>query len=451
MKIFNTKYKPTIVQLLVFLFVFQAIFIFLRSLLIGSASSTNLFELLISVIPDVLIILLFIKSLFQVYKNGIEKGTMDYFVLLFFVSNIIYGILIANNLLHSIYAIRLSYLPILMYFAIRFYDSSLSLSDYTSFLDSTTKWYFAFAIVSLFVYLFLPDLDVDSIKFVGGHVNYYVIRRMSGIFFSPVLWGTVMAAGSIYGYIKLNSDYSIKNLIVFCTFWSCLILSVSRGAIIPFYLGIFIVCMVYKKYLVFIKTIVITTVIFGIYCIFVPDATSIVGFISKSSVQTMKDSKVENAKAAAIQNEDTTEANQTISTRAKYWTISIEDFKNRPMGYGLGKAGHIGNRFYNSPKFKNEASIYSTDGWYLKLANETGIWGLLSYLLIFIAHSYFFFKKSELLKNEIILFSFVIFIMVAIQNFMSNVLDFYSFSCLYWLTIALVYNIEKKLRNEFSN
>jgi hypothetical protein len=38
--------------------------------------------------------------------------------------------------------------------------------------------------------------------------------------------------------------------------------------------------------------------------------------------------------------------------------------------------------------------------------------------------------------------------MIAIQNIMSNVLDFYSFACFYWLVVALVYNLKQNIENE---
>ena len=67
-------------------------------------------------------------------------------------------------------------------------------------------------------------------------------------------------------------------------------------------------------------------------------------------------------------------------SRVDLWLGAFNDFINNPMGYGLGKAGHVAVRFFG--KLSNEAATYSTDGWYLKLANETGIWGLFSYFTL---------------------------------------------------------------------
>lgn len=363
------------------------------------------------------------------------------------VSNVILGILLSQNIVYAIYAVRLSYLPFAAFFILRFNAHSLNLSAYQNFFKRLFNWYFAFAVISLLVYIFFPKIDVSLVKLVGGRVNFYVIRRMSGVFFSPVLWGTFMSTAAIYTFTKLNDKFNYRDLIIFCVFWFSMVLSVSRGAIVSFYIGALIICFITKKYLPFFKTLAACSLIYTVFSLINPLGLSLIGFVSSSSVHTLNDGGEENGKIELFE-ADSILVKDIKSTRIKYWALSYQDFKNKPMGYGLGKAGHIGNRFYNTPTLRKEAAIYSTDGWYLKIANETGIWGLLSYLAIFVIHLIFFIKNSQLLKHQLFLFSFVLFVMITIQNLMSNVLDFYSFSCFYWLTIALVYNIKYQINNE---
>ena len=115
------------------------------------------------------------------------------------------------------------------------------------------------------------------------------------------------------------------------------------------------------------------------------------------------------------------------------------------MGYGLGKAGHVARRFFKDDD--KTASVYSTDGWYLKMACETGGWGILSFTII--SFLYFFQSLKYLRKKRgtINLFFFLIFIFTSIQNLGSNVLDFYIFANLYWLIIGFSQNMINNLEN----
>ncbi len=447
MKIFQLNKIPQILKLLIFLFVFQALFIISRSALIGSNSSQNITEVLLSILPDLILVSIFIYAFLKSIK--IKLIYFDYLITILFASNILLGVVLAQDIIHSIYAIRLSYLPMLTYFIFRIASNSIKKQDYLFFFEALFNWFLIFAILSLVLYLFFPAVDIKLIGFVGGNVNYYVIRRMSGIFFSPVLWGTFMSASAIYTFIKLNNTFKYKDLIIFAIFWFSMILSVSRGAIVSYYIGAVIVCLYSRQYKPFLKSIAVSCIVFTVYTLFNPMALSLIGFVSHSSVAIINDSGDENTKIE-LYKADSALVKDIKSTRIKYWVLSYRDFIEKPSGYGLGKAGHIGNRFYNTADLREKAAIYSTDGWYLKIANETGIWGLFSYFSFFLIHFIFFLKHTNLLKNQLILFSFVIFLMISIQNIMSNVLDFYSFSCFYWLTIALVYNIHQSSEYEHS-
>ena len=125
--------------------------------------------------------------------------------------------------------------------------------------------------------------------------------------------------------------------------------------------------------------------------------------------------------------------------------MAFEDFTDKPMGHGLGKAGHVARRFFKEGD--KSASIHSTDGWYVKVACETGVWGFLSFAII--SFIYFIQSIKYLRKNKgsIYLFFFLIFIFVAIQNIGSNVLDFYIFANLYWMLLGFSQNIINNLEN----
>ena len=86
------------------------------------------------------------------------------------------------------------------------------------------------------------------------------------------------------------------------------------------------------------------------------------------------------------------------------------------------------------------AAPYSTDGWYLKLANETGLIGLSTYFLLIGIYFIFALKKLFKENKNISVLVFAVFIMVNIQNVVCNTLDFYPFIILYWLLIGISAN-----------
>jgi O-antigen ligase len=175
------------------------------------------------------------------------------------------------------------------------------------------------------------------------------------------------------------------------------------------------------------------------FSIYEPSAKNLVGFVSSSSIETMHRISSDEAKNV-IADEDTAQVTGIKNSRAKFWALSLRSFSKKPQGYGLGKAGHVANNNKKIFKDAKDASIYSTDGWYLKLINETGIWGGISYLILFIVIIVSSLKHFKEIKSVLSLYIFVIILIVAIQNIMSNVLDFYSFPIFYWMLIGYLQN-----------
>ena len=74
----------------------------------------------------------------------------------------------------------------------------------------------------------------------------------------------------------------------------------------------------------------------------------------------------------------------------------------------------------------------------MKLANETGVWGLFSYFFFTIFIFYNSIKYIRYYGVDFFTFLFVFFIVFNIQNLVSNVLDFYLFSYLFWFFIGMM-------------
>lgn len=408
-------------------FVFQSLFVSLRLLIIGSGASNNWFDFLISSLPEVFALFVFFIALL----NGRDQIDLKNFSLLdkiivgFIVSNILLGVILAGNLKLSMYAIRMSYFPMIFYFVARF-GKGFNKELVEKYIHKIIVWYVFVAGIGLFMYFFLPDfVRFMTLKTVAVEAEYY-IKRMGSLFWTPVVFASFVSVSVLYFYYKLLHKENIWHYLVFGLLWCCLFLSVSRGAFIATMIGCLVLSVIYKKYVVFLKSFAFLLLAVVILGIFEPKIYNVVLFIADST-------------------KDTVMVKSGLS-RVELWKAAYQDFLNKPMGYGLGKAGHVAARFYG--KFSHEAAVSSTDGWYLKIANETGVWGLLSYctlVIVFIAQSIRYLKKNF---NTFYTYFFIVFLMVGIQNIVSNVNDFYSFSCLYWLFIGISQNIYLSWRNE---
>ncbi len=423
MKTWKFKLKVNdklILNNIVAFFIFQSLFITFRILVIGSRDSSNAFEFFISSLPDLFALYIFALVLLNgegkiSYKNF---SLLDKIIFGFIFSNIILGTFLAGNIMLSLYAIRMSYFPMIFYFIARFGIKADS-DQFEIVTKKIVNWYIIIGIIGLILYFFMPEvMEYMTLKSGAIVLSGYIIR-IGSVFWSPVVFASFMSVCAIYFYYKILQKDNIWYYLLFSLFWCCLFLSVTRGAIITFFIGWVVLTIMYGKYRAFLKSTGFIAIVMIILWFVDPSVYKVSAFIAESSVETMMLTKG--------------------YSRVDLWIASFEDFIEKPMGYGLGKAGHVAVRFFG--KLSKEAAVSSTDGWYLKLANETGLWGLLTYFTLIITFFIQSIKYLRKIKHSFFNFLFVIFLMVGVQNIVSNVNDFYSFSCLFWLIIGFSQNL----------
>jgi hypothetical protein len=401
-------------------FIFQSLFLTIRVLAIGSAASQNIFEYFISSLSDLFALYVFLL----IFLNDASKDFLkrlnlfDKMILVFMITNIILGTILAHNIVMSLYAIRMSYLPMIFYFVARFGMKN----DPDQFEIITRKvfnWYIIVGMLGIILFFFMPDISKFMTLRSGGIDSEGYINRIGSIFWSPVIFATFISVAAIYFYYRILNKGGFLNYLIFALFWCCLFLSVTRGAIITFFLAWIFLSLMYRDYKAFLKSLASMALVIFFLWLVDPEVYKISMFIANSSVDTFLLTKG--------------------YSRVDLWIASFNEFLNNPMGYGLGKAGHVAVRFFG--KVSSDAATFSTDGWYLKLANETGVWGLITYFTLavtFIIQSVKFIRKK---KQSFFNYLFIVFLMVGIQNIVSNVIDFYSFACFYWLLIGFSQNL----------
>ena len=403
---------------LIFYFAFGFLFPSLRVLLIGHETAVGIVQYFVASLPELLLLSIIIHTGIQAIKSAerFKLNLFDWIILGFAGSNVLLGFFLAGNLKLSLYAFRMSYLPFVFYFLIRLYnfkEDDLKKTIYYIFISTASL-----VLIGHIMYFLMPNLMIEMIVKFGGMVTSYFIVRMTSILWTPVVFGTFAASGFLYFYYHTIENDKWSNYILMALMWSGLLLSVSRGAIIALLIGLIVFSCISFRLKPVIKTLGIMTLVFIALGYYINTPAEFAQWIWSSSMDTLHLKKG--------------------LTRVELWAKAFDDFKERPFGYGLGMAGHVAARFLSSSQ--ENTDVYSTDGWFLKLANETGIWGLLSYLIL--AGTYFIMtvKKIKQSKNILLTFLLVFFIAFNIQSMVSNTLDFYLFSNLFWLMMGIGIN-----------
>jgi hypothetical protein len=410
---------------LLLFFVFVTFFPTVRMLLTGSDASTNILEYFISVLPEIFFFgILFFNSI-EWFKNGVVKFHLfDKLIIFYITYNLIVGLIMANDFGMSIYAIRLTYLPMLIYFIASF--SMLNFVKIELSIQKVFSFFVWIGIIGMLLYFVFPTIQHYFLyEASNGIIAEYFIIRMTSVLWTPVVFSSIMAASILYYFYKYLVENKRIHLLHLAILFICLFLSVSRGAMIAITFGIVVLGflkMDFKKLAVMILLEIATFSLVGFY---VSNPIEFGSWIVSSSKET-----VEMKKGV---------------TRVDLWEKSNKDLLSHPFGLGLGKAGHVAARFHS--KNDKKASTSSTDGWYLKLMLETGYIALAFYFLIALFFALKWWNYFRKYGFDILTFIFVLGLVVNVQNLVSNVLDFYLFSYFYWFIIGIFVLKLKRISN----
>ncbi len=410
-------------------FIFASLFLTIRLLWIGSDASDSAGEFLISMLPELFVFGLtvyFLAWFFQ-HRESQQFHYLDWFIIVYIVSNVVLGTFLAHDLKLSLYAVRMSYLPMIFFFFTSFSDAG------KPELEKLVQWIFGLmigiAVTGLVLYFCFYDAMIFMIQKTTAEVAQYFIVRMTSIFWTPVHFATFMSVTMLFFFYRSTKKISWQNLLIQAIIAACVFMSVTRGAMIVLVIGLIMLTCFSRNWKAFLYTLLVMTGAFLLVSFYISGPAEFLNWILTSASDTMGLKKG--------------------VTRVDLWLDAISSFKDRPFGQGLGKAGHVAARFFDENS--TEASVASTDGWFLKLANETGIWGLITYLTISI--TIFVVSIKHMLKIGFGFYSFLftVFIIVNIQNLVSNILDFYMFSYFYWLLIGImVYHLKTAKTHELA-
>jgi hypothetical protein len=396
-----------------------------RVAILGKENASGFFEYFVSAIPDLMILGCLTYSIFHLRNSfsSILQNRTDQIILFVLGSNLLVGTLLSGDAKLIILGVRLSYIPILFYFIARFISLENFKENFEIWLHHTMVWFSSVAFVGFILYYFFPSTDLALNNWVGGQQGEYFIRRMNSLFFSPTTNGIYCCIGSLYFLQNTLRKFTFLNLIFFSINFWCLLLTVSRGSIISFALILPIICIIYFDWKKVITILGLITLIFFSALFSVGLSLSNFSWVFTSTAETI--------------------GLEENITRVELWKRTYNDLKEKPFGYGIGKSGWIAYRFLKDSKIKS--AYLATDGWYLKIANETGLFGLISFLILF---AYLVFRMlADGAGDKIFLLLFLLIVLLV--NLVSNVLDYFLFNSLFWFLMGASENFQLRKKLPF--
>ena len=457
-----------------------------RILLIGHEGSSTFFEYAFSAIPDIATVLFFILVII-LKKPNLRKffwQLPDFLVIFYVLLSLLLGLVHPIEYKLALYDLRLSFLPVLFYFAFRL----LSHEEIKSLFISLTYFLLIFATLAILLYLFFPTLYFSIHHKLNLPYDEYFIPRLFFLIWSPVVMGSLMFLGFLLTIFLIRSFFRWISLIIFSVAITC---TVSRGAILGLLITLTFIFIFFKNYrlkvfyslIIFLVTLSVLSLYFTsslkLFTWPIYSTLSLVTSISQekraslyhdnfsylyNSLQDSSDKKNHSAEVKATPNNSSSlnnnlqdssdKKNHSAEVKAtpnnsSSLNNSLQDSSDKKnhsaevkatlndllFGHGFGKGGHIAYRFLQNDSSSN-IFIKSTDCYYLKILIETGLIGL---LVFFIVWSWIFFWMTKhslktLLPLNILSTSTLLFVLL--QNLVSNTMDFYFFAHLFWASLG---------------
>jgi hypothetical protein len=312
----------------------------------------------------------------------------------------------------------------LIYFIASF--SRLEFHTFEIILEKIFTFFVWLGIIGLVLYFLVPDFQNYFLrKATNGIIAEYFIIRFTSILWTPVVFSSIASASIIYWFFRFLMDNRRIYVLYLAILFLCLFLSVSRGAMIAMVFCILLIGVLKMDWKKLLLVFLLQISMFSVVGFYISNPIEFGSWIIKSSKETV-------------------EMKEGV-TRVDLWQKSNKNIYKYPFGLGLGKAGHVAARFHT--KDNSRVSTCSTDGWYLKLLLETGYIALAFYIAISLLVFWQWWRYFRKFGFDILTFIFVLGCAVNIQNIVSNVLDFYMFSYLYWFIFGIFILKLKRVSN----
>ena len=338
-------------------------------------------------ISEIIIIFLFILVIIDIFrkkKNTITTVKLVYISLVsvFIIINFVHLLLIQNE---NLFSFTTSVINIFLIISVIFYFNEN---------EKVTKY----AMVSLYVGLLLFSLFgiTQYIFYNVFSINFFLVQdysgsRISGLFTNPNSYAFFLHYGVIFSFIYFYKEKGIKNLALLIIFVVAIYLSGSSGALFSSLIAISIYMLrkasLHKKIILLLAGISMLLIVVSY--------TNTLNFLL---------------------------TDDGLESRLQIWAFTLNDFTSN-LFFGVG--------FGNFREYLQ--SDYLSHNLYLQVLVETGIVGIALFLLL-IFGPLTLFRKSQNIKNEILVFSLL---SMVLHSFFINSFN----SPILWVVVALAISL----------
>lgn len=404
----------------------------IRLLIMGHRTSATLTEQLFSLLPEFFTLTFAIIAFLLTASRPVSILKQKTFNL--FWPDIVVGLyvllLIALGSIHIFdtiaffHEIRLAFFPVIFYLVFRILTSN----EIKQLLYILMWWLFGLSLVANLLYLLSQDVFLKIYVFFDIPTWEYIILRLSFLIWSPVVFGSLMSMGLLLSLFFVQKPLTRILLLMF--FSTSLTLTMSRGAILSIMMALIFIAFVSKKLRITSLTYLgIFIVIFFLLSFVLTQSLDLPTWTFSSSKQLVQGSSRETRDVSYSQIIHDVHHSIIYPNENTFFTREKILF-----GSGFGTAGHVGLRYHE----KHRLYLYKAtmDGYYLKIYVETGLIGL---VIFFLCMGYLFIWFMRLFlreKNLSYLLPAVLLFYTLAQNLVSNTMDFYFYSYLFWAILG---------------
>lgn len=420
------QYKYNLIFSLFFIIGF--FFLTIRGLIITNFKISKTFEPIISVVWQELFLFIMLLIIFNKYKE-IKFNLFEIFLLFYLLNGLIFSIF---DLTSGIYAIRITFYPVIFYFFTRLLIYNTQIYKMHNLLLMLMLLCSVLGIILYFGisedHFFELVYKYNFITQEKGYLYYENVLRMTSILWNPLSFAALMTMASSFFYCM----YSIlkRKFYFFCFICTsvCIIFSMVRAAWIGWIISQIIITIILRKSLKWLFAFGISTII--IYLVLVK--MEYIGNI------------INHLLAILPWGSDTYEVNDAYSLRLNQWIYGIKEFTSHPFGTGTGTVGGA-TQLRLEQQDINYTRVIS-DGYYFKLLVENGIQGFIFFILFLMV----FLKKcfnmlvTTKIKDKnfiIVLGTFASLIAFSLQGIVANNWDFVLLPYIYFFYLAITTTI----------
>jgi hypothetical protein len=379
--------------------------------------------------PDILLLGLFALALTrECVRPAFHFCLLDYSVLLWMATALTSAV-VSGDAIAIVYGLRITYLPVALYWVVRLrlrqrLDACVALADHILRVGAGV------AVVGLILYFVVPmDLLLPwyvENEFVVGY--YQGIRRMDSILWTPAVFGSLMALCATLSAAFAAMDAPTRSRRLWClvgvvVFTLCCLLSLSRGSWVAAVAGVGTVTVLTRKPRAIVVTIVAALVV----------ATGVGAITSEETDSPW----LRHALSIIVEPEFATGQIH----RAWQRELALEDVARNPLGVGLGQTGHAAARL----RGEEEVDRGVFDAWYLKTWQESGVPGIVAFVVFMAAFIVVAIQGILHVKDPkdraLVMGTAGAFIGFSFQGYGSNVWDFQMVAALFWALVAAVANV----------